>query len=60
MVRVKISAKEANKLARELGIDIDDEETTYYATNEERTEIWGFETKTRRDRFVDRNNKAGE
>ena len=60
MVRVKISAKEAKKLARELGIDIDDEETTYYATNEERTEIWGFETKKRRDRFVDRNNMAGK
>lgn len=60
MIRVKISAKEARKLAYELGIDIDDEETTYYATNEERSEIWGFETKTKRDKFVDRNKKTGK
>ena len=54
----KLSAKEAHKLADRLMVDIDDDGITFYATNEDESEIWSFDTKKERDRFVDKcNNK---
>ncbi len=50
----KITAKEAYKLAEELGLSICDDGRTFYATNEERTEIWEFDSKKERNKFVNR------
>ena len=50
----KLTAKEAHKLADKLNLDIDDDGITYYATNMEETEIWSFDTRVERDKFVNR------
>ena len=50
----KLTAKEAQALAKKLGIDIDDESTTFYASNDNKTEIWSFDSKNERDNFVER------
>lgn len=52
MKKIKITAKEAYKLANDLGLDICEDGLTFYATNEERTEIWEFDSKKERDNFV--------
>lgn len=52
-----ITAKQAYKLAEELGVCISNDGTTYYATNEEHTELWEFETKRERDNFVKKGEK---
>lgn len=48
----KISSKQAHIIAQRLGLDIDGDGTTYYATNTEETEIYSFDTKKERDDFV--------
>lgn len=52
----KLTAKEAVKLLRKLGLCCmgADDGKTFYATNEEETEVWEFDTKKERDAFVDR------
>lgn len=52
MKMIKLSAKEAHKLADKLGIDIEDDGVTFYATDEDKTEIWAFDTKKERDQFI--------
>ena len=52
MKKISLTAKQAYKLAEELGVCISNDGTTFYATNEERTELWEFETKKERDAFV--------
>lgn len=52
MKKIKLTAKEAKKLAQNLGIDIDDDCATFYATDEEKSEIWSFDTKKERDTFL--------
>ena len=47
-----ITAKEAKKYADMLGLDIDDENTTFFAINEDASEIWEFNSKRKRDEFV--------
>ena len=54
MERIAITAKEAYKLAKELGICISEDGTTFYATNKARTELWEFDTKKERDTAVRR------
>lgn len=55
----KLTAKEAHKLADRLMVDIDDDGITFYATNDDESEIWSFDTKKERDKFVDKcNNKS--
>jgi hypothetical protein len=54
MKKIKLTAKEAQRLAEKLGLDIGDDGRTYYATNEEQTEIWEFDTKTERDKFINK------
>lgn len=47
----KITAKQAAKIANRLNLQIEDDGTTFYATDEEETEIWSFDTKSERDSF---------
>ena len=54
MEKIAITAKQAYKLAEELGISISDDGTTFYATNKKRSELWEFETKKERDAFVNK------
>ena len=51
MKKIKITAKEAYKLAEELGLNICEDGRTFYATNEERTEIWEFDSRKERDKY---------
>ena len=53
MKKIKLTAKEAYRLAEKLGLDLGRDGTTFYATDEDQTEIWCFDTKTERDRFVE-------
>lgn len=52
MKKIAITAKEAYKLAELLGLCISEDGTTFYATNEERTELWEFDSKKERDLSV--------
>lgn len=52
----KITAKEAYRLADKLGQCFYADGTTFYATNEDETEIYDFDSKKERDEFVERNN----
>ena len=54
MKKFTLTAKQAYKLAEKLGICISDDGTTFYATNEERTELWEFDSKKERDMFLSR------
>lgn len=49
-----ITAKYAEELLRKLGFDFGGDGRTFYATNDEETEIWEFDTKRERDEFVNR------
>lgn len=51
----KITAKEAYHIARKLGFDTSEDGTTFYATDEEETVIYSFDTKKERDDFLKRN-----
>ena len=51
----KITAKEAYRIQKKLGLDISDDDTTFYATNDDETEIFSFDTKNERDNFMKRN-----
>lgn len=47
----KLSAKQAVKLASKLNVDIEDDGVTFYATDEDESEIWSFDTKAERNAF---------
>lgn len=47
----KITAKQAIKIAKRLNLQIEDDGTTFYATDEEESEIYSFDTKSERDTF---------
>ena len=49
-----ITAREAERLMDELGLDYGMDGTTYYAVNEERTEVYDFDSRKERDEFVKR------
>ena len=49
-----ITAKYAEELLRKLGNDYGGDGRTFYATNEEETEVWEFNNKKERDEFVNR------
>ena len=49
-----ITAKYAEELLRKLGNDYGGDGRTFYATNEEETEVWEFDSKRERDEFVNR------
>lgn len=56
----KLTAKEAKKLLRELGLGYmgADDGRSFYATNEDETEVWEFDTKRERDAFIARHAEA--
>lgn len=49
-----ITAKQAKKLSLEIGVCFGGEMDgrTFYATNEEETELWEFDTRRERDSFI--------
>ena len=47
-----ITAKYAYELTEKLGLCVGDDGRTFYATNEDETEVWEFDTKKERDDFV--------
>ena len=49
MKLIAITAREAEKLTKKLGLEWGDDQRTYYATDEDRTEIYAFDTKRERD-----------
>lgn len=51
----KITAKEAQRITRRLGQSLVDDGLTYYATNEEETGVWTFDSKKERDQAVSNN-----
>lgn len=53
----KIDAKYAEKLTLRLGHCFGGDGITFYATNEEETDVWEFDTKKERDAFIERHNK---
>ena len=54
MKQIALTAKEAYKLAQELGVSISDDGKTFYTTNEKRSELWEYDTKKERDDAVNR------
>lgn len=53
---LKISAKEAYKIIKRLGLDASDEGYTFFAYDEKNDEIWGFDSKRERNEFVEKAN----
>ena len=49
----KITAKEANKICERLGLGYDDGDVTFWAYDEETDEIYDFDSKSQRDKFVE-------
>lgn len=49
-----ITAKEAEKIMDELGLCYGMDGRTFYATNDDRSEIWEFDSKKERDQFVNK------
>jgi len=52
----RITAKEARKLLNKLGLEVNDDAKTFYAKNETNDGVWKFESKSKRDQFVQRVN----
>ena len=52
MKLIKISAKEAKKLMTKLGLGWGGDGRTFYATNEERTEVWEFDSRAEREHYI--------
>ena len=52
MKKKAITAKYAYELIEKLGLCTGDDGRTFYATNEEETEVWEFDTKKERDEFI--------
>lgn len=50
----KLTASKAKKLLRKLGLCYSgaDDGQTFYATNEDETEVWEFDSKLERDAFI--------
>lgn len=44
-----INAREAEKLMKKLGLCFGGDGRTFYATNEDETEVWEFDSKKERD-----------
>lgn len=60
MVKAKaITAKKAYEITEKTGMELcgADDGRTFYATNEEESGVWLFDSKKERDAWVERNNK---
>lgn len=53
----KITAKEAYKIMDMLGLCYGDDGRTYYATDEDETEVYEFDSKKERDEWLAEENK---
>jgi hypothetical protein len=54
----KVSAKEAYKILKRVGLDASGDGITFFAYDEKNDEIYSFDTKRERDEFIERaNNK---
>lgn len=53
MVKI-ITPRKAKEIALKTGIDIDDGQQTFFASSDDETEIFGFDTKRERDDFVNK------
>ena len=52
----KISAKEAYRILKRVGLSADNDGVTFFAYDEKNDEIYSFDNKAERDAFVDRAN----
>lgn len=50
----KVTAAKAYKIMKKLGLCFGEDGTTYYATNNEETEVYEFDTRKERDAFIER------
>ena len=50
-----ITAKQAEKLLKKLGLTSVDNGVTFYATSDDESAVWEFDSKKERDAFVDKN-----
>ena len=58
---IKVSSREAHKIAKRLGLTPDEDTRTFYAYDEMNDEIYEFDFKKERDAFIDRaNNRSKE
>lgn len=53
----KVTAKEALKITKRLGLAPDEDSRTFYSYDEKHDEIFEFDSKRERDAFVDRANR---
>lgn len=54
-----ITAKQSKVINRRNGMDtLDGDGITYWATNDDESATWAFDSKKERDEFVQRNNRA--
>ena len=51
MKKVKITAKQAERIMNKLGMCYGSDGRTFYATNADESEIWEFDSKKERDDF---------
>jgi hypothetical protein len=60
MKLIAITAKEAKEINLRKGMETEENDgrRTFWATNEERTETWIYDSKKERDEAIERNNKA--
>ena len=54
----RLTATQAYKLAIKLGIDVSNDGKTYYASNNDESEVYCFDSKRERDEFVDKKREA--
>lgn len=52
----KVTAREALKIAKRLGLAPDEDSRTFYAYDEKNDEIYEFDSKKERDAFIERAN----
>lgn len=50
-----ITAKQAEKLLKKLGLTSVDNGVTFYATSDDESAVWEFDSKIERDAFVEKN-----
>ena len=53
----KVTARQGERICRKLGLDYGMDGRTFYATDENETRIFEFDTKKERDKFIERHNK---
>lgn len=49
---IKITAKEAQAIAKRLNLQIEDDGLTFYATDDSKSELFSFDSKKEREDFI--------